>query len=716
MPDGVQLRLVNDISRFTKDMLQTLISNAWMGLISVFLILWLFLGRRLAFWVSVGLPFSVLAAFIGLLLFDFPINSMTLMSLILVLGMLVDDAVVSAESIQQRRESGLSRIEAAIQGTKDVAAPVFVGVFTTILAVLPIFFFGGLEGEVLKVVPVVIIIMMLASLFESKFLLPAHLAHSPFKTRQRSWLVNAEECYQRFIRLLLLHRVKSALALTVVFIIIIIVSVSKIQFQLYPETTIDTINIKVELPYGVAFEETVEKVVHLEEAIRAQIPAGDLLNIGSQIGHHDTDVYGGSEGRNQAWALTTVYLKPLRELEQDPKVTFVKVEGVAQNQQGLVFVSVEPMEGAPIIGKPVELEIMSDTSEKLVLARYVKQFLTELPGVTHVWDGQKDGRDIMDLEFNYHNLAGYHLSVKQVAEAVRVAMDGLLIAEQQTVAERVHFRLQLPKSGQNQLNTIKDLFIINDLGRAVALSSVASFSMRPGDADIKHYAGRRTVTVYAEINRAVTDVVKVNLALGDHIAGQNWNQLYPDTSFHQGGEFEQQQHSYDKIKIAFFFCLLMIMFVLVVLFNSFSQPLLVLAVLPFSVTGVFVAFAAQDMPMSLYSMTGMLGLIGVLVNDAVVMIFTLNRKAHGQDIVLISEQAATRFRPILITSLTTLVGLIPTAYGWGGVNPFVIPMVMTMVWGVAFGTVISLILLPCLYAINHDLRLLLGRWKLLESG
>ncbi|MGY0220066.1 efflux RND transporter permease subunit [Endozoicomonadaceae bacterium StTr2] len=678
LPDGIQLKLVNDVSRFTKEMLETLTNNALMGFISVFIILWLFLGRKMAFWVSVGLPFSMMATFIGLLLTGYSMNSITLMALILVLGMLVDDAIVTGEAIQARRESGESRINAAILGTVDISAPVFVSVLTTILAFVPLFFIGGLEGAFVASIPIVVIIMLLASLFESKFLLPSHLAHSQFTTKPRNWLSGIQQRYEKLIHWLLLHRKKSVGLMLLISAGIMALSSSAIRMQLYPETAIDTINIKMELPNGTPFEKTVERTRQLEQRVRAQIPARDLLDIITQVGHHDTDAYGGSEGRNHAWALMTVFIKSEKQLSLSSVEILDRLKELGNQQTDFVSIRVEPLKDTPVIGKPVELEIMSSGNEKLQVADSVKQFLSTAPGVTEVWDSRKSGKDILDVEFNYQNLAAYGLSVKQVADAVAVAMDGLIINEQQMAEERVYYRLQFPKQERQQLITLQDLFIINSTGKPVALNSVASFRLRPGEADIKHYAGRRTVTVYADINRDLTDVPTINKQLRAFLNDQGWEHQYPGLSFYQGGELEQQQASYGSLGLAFAACLFMILFVLVVLFNSFTQPFLVLAVLPFSIIGVMVAFAVQDLPMSFLSLTGMLGLIGVLINDAVVMIFTLNRKAHTRDMALIARQAASRFRPIIITSLTTLAGLFPTAYGWGGSNAYITPMVMSM--------------------------------------
>ena len=701
---GVELKIVNDVSRFTYDMLNALTSNAILGLVSVFLILWVFLGSHMAWWVSIGLPFSVLATFCGMLMLGMSVNSLTLMSIILVLGMLVDDAIVTGEAIQARKESGLSPADAAINGTRDIAAPVFVSVLTTILAFAPIAFLGGLEGKFVAAIPVVVGITLLASLFESKFLLPSHLAHSAMKVRSRRWLQVTQQGYQQLILLLLNNRKLAALGIVSIFVAVTFVSASLVRFQLYPETAVDTIHISIELPNGEPFENTVNKVTEIEDLVRGKVPSSDLLNIASQIGHHDTDPYGGSLGRNQTWAVITVYLKPQNQVQQDQRVTLAQIKTLEKEVTGVDVLRVEPMSDAPIMGKAVEVEVMSDGPEKHVVAKKIQAFLTRQTGVTDVWNSRYTGKAIVDLRFNHHNLAAYNLSVKQVADAVRVAMDGLLISEQQLAAERVYFRLRLPEENREKLATLRDLYVTNDKGHSIALASVAEFDLRPGESTIKRHNGRRTVTVYAEIDRNLTDVVAINEMLETFILTQNWTVEFPDVSFYQGGELEQHKASYTELGIAFVACLMLIFFVLVILFDSLTQPLLVLAVLPFSVAGVFITFALHGLPLSFLALIGVLGLIGVLVNDAVVMIYTLNR--NGEDVTAneIANLAATRFRPIVITSLTTLVGLLPTAYGLGGYNPFVAPMVMTMAWGVIYGTLISLFLLPCLFMLHNDIR------------
>jgi len=275
-----------------------------------------------------------------------------------------------------------------------------------------------------------------------------------------------------------------------------------ISFSLYPEPDIDTINIKLELPTGASFTDTRNKVIELERQVRAQIPAEDLLNIVSQIGHHDTDMYGTTEGRNKAWAVISVLLKPLGQRETDTYELTDQLRLWAQDkQQNFQLFIVEALTDVPVVGKPVEVEVISNGEERFILADQLDQWLSQHPAVTSHWTSYKPGKDVLDLKLNHTLLAARQLTVKDVTQAVRVAMDGELVDELQTLEERVRYRLQLPPEKSSSLSTLENLAIINHRGNAIYLKSIAEFYLRPGEADIKHYLGKRTVTVYAEIDR-----------------------------------------------------------------------------------------------------------------------------------------------------------------------------------------------------------------------
>jgi multidrug efflux pump subunit AcrB len=335
------------------------------------------------------------------------------------------------------------------------------------------------------------------------------------------------------------------------------------------------------------------------------------------------------------------------------------------------------------------------------------------PGITNSWSSANPGKDVIELDVNHALLAARGLTMEQLVRAMRVAVDGLLVDELQTLDERVRFRLQFPLSRVGRLETLENLAVINSRGEAVYLKSLAKFSMRPGEADIKHYFGKRTVTVYGEIDTELTSVGDINADIGMWIAEQDFSTRYPQLRLHQGGEMEEQGEALRELRVAAIICVVSIFAILVVLFNSMSQPLLIMLCIPFGLVGVVLCYAVQGLNMGIMSMTGVIGLVGVLVNDSLVLLYSLNEKraelGSRLSVAEIATVAKRRFRPIFITSITTAVGLLPTAYGILGENSYISPMVMSMAWGVVFGGLVSLVLLPVMYMIEQDIREKLGR-------
>jgi multidrug efflux pump subunit AcrB len=375
---------------------------------------------------------------------------------------------------------------------------------------------------------------------------------------------------------------------------------------------------------------------------------------------------------------------------------------------GFKRIVVEPLKDTPVAGKPVELEIIGNDPGRFALAAQLEQFLNDYPGVTEVWTSYKPGKDVVELDLDHQALADRGLTVASVTQMVRIAFDGLLVDELQQVGERIRYRLQFQAEDRGRMETLENLVLINDAGQPVYLRSVAEIRIRPGEAAIRHYLGQRTLTLYGDIDRKQTSVQQVNDALAAYVEEHKLLLHYPSLRLWYGGELEQQRESLGNIGIAFVVCALSVFVVLVLLFNSLSQPFLILFAIPFGLAGVIVGFGLQGEPLSMIALIGILGLIGVLVNDSLVLVHTLNRLRTKRGDWLadqgIAEGTARRLRPIVITSLTTVAALLPTAYGLAGSNPFITPMVLAMAWGILFGTLISLILIPCLYAVDQDVK------------
>lgn len=717
MPAGIKLIQVNDISRLTVQMLDVLVGNALLGVVLVLAILYLLLNRQLAFWVAMGLPFAIILTFLILYFIDVTINAISLTAIILMMGILVDDAVVVGESIQRQRENGLNAIDASIAGTMRVSKPVIFAVITTMLAFMPLLGMSGADGEFMRDFPIAVVIILAASIFESQFILPAHLAHANYgkETDKNRLLQRFGERYQALMQTMVRRRGLSLLAFVLVFVAVLIYGALAIRFHLYPAVDIDNINIKIELPAGSSFEQTRQKVIELEGLLGDVVEARDLQNIIAQIGHHDTDFYGATEGRNEAWALIVVQLKTLSEREVDTHQLVELIRQKLKPVQGLRSLIVEPQTDIPVVGKPVELEVVGNSEARYQVANQLLDYLRAQPSVVETWTSFKPGKDIIDLAFNHQLLAARGLTVGEVIDAVRVAMDGLIVDDLQTLDERIYYRLQFPPAAQGRLASLENLSIINQRGEKIYLKTLVDFNLRAGDADIKHYQGRRTVTVYADIDRDNSSVEAINQQLANWIAEQPWADQYPDIRIWQGGELEQQQAAMGSMSQAFTICILSIFVALVLLFNSYSQPLLVLICIPFGLIGVIVGFGLQGLAMGFVAMTGVIGLAGVLVNDSLVMLHTLNHLRDEKGRMLTDDEiafaASYRFRPIVITSLTTVAGLFPTAYGIAGSNSYISPMVMAMAWGVMFGLFITLLLLPCLYGLDQDSKRLLARLR-----
>ena len=715
-PPGVRLVLVNDLSRFTFDMLDVLSSNAIIGLILLFTALLIFFNLRLAFWVSVGLPLSILLTFLVMPIFNMGINTLTLMMLILMIGMLVDDAIVTSESIYAHREQGLSPREASIEGRAAVAGPVIVSTLTTILAFGPLIFLGGLEGKFLWYIPAMVAVLLGASLFECQFMLPSHLAHGGRKPlRPKQWFSQVQDFYDRYILKMIRWRYLTIGAFALGVAGVVVLGVLTLKFNLYPETDIDTFNVKVELPEGASFVYTTQKIKALEKIVRAAVPEEDLLNIASRIGQHNTDIYGAAEGRNPAWGLITVYMLPQGQRTVNSNDIINGLRKKFKTIEGYRSLQVEPLKDTPVAGKPVELELIGNAPGRFDLADRILKYLKNYPGVTEAWTSYKTGKDIVELKLDHTALSGRGLTTADITRSVRIAFDGIIVDELQTVDDLIRYRLQFRPRERGKLETLKNLVVVNNTGKAIPIRGFAEMEARSGEASIKHYFGQRSITVYADINRKVVDVEKINRDLANFIDNEDLLQRYAGMRIWFGGELEQQKAALGNIQFAFLICVISIFFVLVILFNSLTQPFLIMIVIPFGLSGIIIGFSLQGIEMSFLALIGVLGLIGVLVNDSLVMVASLNRLKiaksadSAQRVYYLSNQeiadgAGRRLRPIVITSLTTCAGLFPTAYGIAGSNPFITPMVMAMFWGILFGTLMSLIFLPCLYAAEQDLR------------
>lgn len=688
--------------------MNTLWGNAFLGLILVFLILLLFFQFRLAFWVSIGLPISLLMTLGFMPYLGFAVNMMTIGSVILMLGMLVDDAIVTSESIFTQKEKGLDPKEASIEGTSAVMGPVIVSSLTTVLAFLPMAFIGGLAGNFMWAIPVMVLLCLGASLFECKCMLPSHLAHGKKGAiHQKKWFSKIQSFYNYIIIIAIHWRKTTVILFCVFFVLVTLFGISVLGFNLNPESDIDSFLCRIELPKGSSFSHTSQKVQEIEKLMRAVIPERELLHIATTIGHHDIDLYGSTQGLNPAWALVKVQLIEDNKRKSNTLDLLTTLRKKSKKLQGFHDLFFRVLEDAPIPAKPIQIEIIGNDPTGNDLAQILIDFLKKYPGVIDIYTSHKIGKDIVELKLDHIALANRGLTVSDITQAVRIAFDGEVVNSLQTVDEKIDYRLQFSPREHGKLETLKNLVVINKQGSPIQLQAVCDFELHKGEAAIKHYFGQRTITLFGDIDRAKVDVMKINNDIAKFVETEKLLKRFSRLRLLYTGEIEEQKEVHGNMGSAFIICLISIFFILVVLFNSLIKPFLVMIVIPFGFCGVVIGYGIHGIPLSMIALLGIIGLAGVLVNDSLVMISWLNKMQKGKEFLSDEEiaiGAAQRLRPIIITSLTTVAGLFPSAYGIAGDNPMIRPMVMAMAWGILFGTIITLILLPCLYAISQDVR------------
>jgi len=709
LPEGVSIEYSNDKSRLVTNRLNVVNSNGLIGLALVMLMLTLFLNWHTAFWVALSIPVVLLGTLFMLPVFGAFLDTIAMGAMILVIGIIVDDGIVVAENIWRFREMGKQPLDAAVEGTYAVAKPVISTVVTTALAFVPMFFMTGMLGDFIYVIPLVVVIALSISLLDTLFIMPAHLISrsggdgKSKHMRTSDWFVLFRERFGDVLYKLLRRRY----AVTGVFLALMVAAflyaAKFMDFILFPTQSADEFYILAELPSGSSLEHTAEKLQELEALVDV-LPEDELDSYTTRIGTHG--IY--NLGENENWALMGVYLTAFakRDRNADQIVDALRVQtGALEGFEKFTFIIDS---GGPPVGRPVQLRIIgSDDAQRRALAGAVVARLQEVDGVTDIERDDKVGKEQIVVDLDYIRLAEQELSVADVAKNLRLAYDGEIVTSVRYGDEDVDFRVILEEKARGSAEVLGKLIIPNRNGRFIELQEVADFHVDDGPSNLYHYDNERTITVTANIDKEKTTSLVATTAVLDAIDVQkDW----PGLHIVAGGETEETQESMGSLIVAFAAAAVGIYLVLLLLFNSLTQPLIVMFAVPFGLIGVIFAFALHGQALGFLAMLGVIGLVGIVVNDSLILVNLANRmrdfEADAPAYKVIVDATKHRLRPILLTSVTTVAGLLPMAYGVGGSDPFSAPMALAMGYGILFATPLTLILLPCLLLIRGDIKAL----------
>jgi multidrug efflux pump subunit AcrB len=722
MPDGLTIDFWRDRSEPIKARLETLTKSAWQGLLLVIIMLALFLRPSVAFWVCLGIPMSFMGAFLFMPLFDVSLNLMSLFAFILVLGIVVDDAIVTGENVYSHLQKGEDPLNAAIKGTQEVAVPVTFGILTTAAAFLPLAFQTG-RGSWYAAIPLVVIPVLLFSLIESKFILPAHLKHVKMRTEKNTSRLSKlqqkiansleamiEKVYQPILAQAMRWRYAAWTAMFASLILIIgTIAAGHTKFVFFPRVQSEVATATLVMPAGTAFEST-DRIISamtmhakdLQEAYRDAETGESVIR----------NVYSISGGRNSTTGRVQMDMIPPESRTVD--VTTREVVNQWRKKVGQVAGAEQLNYRAEIGGwggSPISIELKGRNTEALnTLGEGLKKQLEQYPAVSDIEDSLSDGKEELQLELKPEaRLLG--LSLNQVARQVRQAVFGFEVQRVQRGREEVRVMVRYPLEARQSIETLEQMMIRIGPNQEVPLWQVANVFPGLSPDSILRVDRQRTISVNADFDKEAGDLSlvlgEVNAWLSEQI------NAYPGTTFEMAGEARDQAESTNSLTVGAIGLTILIYILLAIPFKSYSQPIIVMSVIPFGLVGAVIGHWIMGMDLTLLSFMGMLALSGVVVNDSLVLVDYINQKRNEG--VSLKEAVYTaggrRFRPVLLTSLTTFAGLVPLLFETSTQAQFLIPMAVSLGFGILFATLITLFIVPINYLILEDFKGYMRRYK-----
>jgi hydrophobic/amphiphilic exporter-1 (mainly G- bacteria), HAE1 family len=736
MPAGYELRTWFDQSVDVRDRMELLTRNGLQGLLLVFLVLAIFLELKLAFWVALGIPISILGACAVLLYTGQTLNMLSMFAFLMALGIVVDDAIVIGENIYAHRERGKKPFRAAIDGTVEVFPSVLASVMTTIIAFAPLMYVSGVMGKFIAVLPVAVIAMLIISLIESMIILPCHLAHADglffrvmrtalYPLRPLGWLfawLNVQS--NRFLDFLInrtympalkfaLHRpdviVCGAIALLLLSAGFVRSGIT--PFIVFPKLDSNIIEAKVIYPDGTPADVTDRATQRIEQSIRdlnedyATQGAPVVRLIHRAVGEVSDVAAGGNESRTNGSHVGSVFV----ELHEVSQRDVSSEEIVAQwRKRAGDFSGAESVTfGAPRMGPggtPIEFKLLAESDSVAVLEEAVekcKSKLREYPGVFDVADDSRPGKWEFQLQIKERARA-MGVPLAELAETVRAAYYGEEVMRLQRGRHEVKLMVRYPESDRRSLGDFENIRIRMGDGAERPLTELAHVTIERGDSEINRVNQLRSITISADVNEAEGNARNIVRDLQAGFMPQLFEE-YPGLRVRWEGQQEQTVESMESLVVGFVVAILAMFALLTLQFRSYLQPLMILAIIPFGAIGAVMGHAVLGLPLTLFSVFGLVALTGVVVNDSIVLIDFINHRVRERDDMSLKEAlldaGRRRFRPVLLTSITTIAGLFPLLTERSFQAQILIPMAASLCFGLLLATFLILLLVPTYYYI-----------------
>lgn len=694
--ETLQVVYLNDSTLRIKESIDVLSSNALVGLILLVGILFLFIGFRNGLIIGFGIPVTFAVTFLILDLLGETLNTNTLFGLVLVLGMLVDHGIVIVENAFRLQGEGLSKGEAAVRGVDEVALPVISATATTLAAFLPLMLLPGTIGKFLRVVPLVVSIALTVSTLEAIFFLPSHYADWPGGAKVRPPLdfTKIRPLFKRIFSILYKHR-RLTILLSFLFLVFVFSLIPRLRQDLFSGEDYPYFFIDVQMPAGTNRDKTLQVVKEFEEKLKPLTDTGEVVGILSNIGSLTNTLVTGT--RNNV-AQIVVHLKREKEGGKRSVTSLLNeartlTEGIPGPEQ----VSYRKVQGGPPVDPPIVLRFRGDRFEELrSIVETLRERMGTYPSLINIEDSLERGTPEFRIRVNEFQATRFGLTPSSIGAFIRGTLEGFTAGRVFIDNEERDILVRYRSSTAN-LSDLSNLKIPTPSGSFVPFSAVCTLLEEEPISSIKRVDGKREVSIQAELLNK-KEQRKILQELQAYVKAEILP-FYPEVEFIAGGEFAEFANLLIQILQIFLLGIFLIYLILSTQFRSYTQPFLILITIPFSLMGVVLYLYLFQVPLSTTVIYAGVALAGIAVNDAIVLIDLLNRlRKEGVDVDrAIPAAVGSRLRPIILTSITTMAGLIPTALGLGGASPVWGPMSGTIVFGLLFSTLSSLVVVPCLY-------------------
>ncbi len=709
VPDGVEFDWTNDNSVYILRVINILRNNAITGMILIMIVLFAFLGGSNALLASLGIPISFFITFIFLMISGYSLNGSTLFALVMVLGIIVDDAIIVIENCHRYRLKGYNSVQAAIRGTSEVVRPILSSIGTNIAAFLPLILLGGIMGKFMRIIPIVFSLALLASLFEAFFLLPSHYADwtvrsKVYKRGEKKFFRVLRKAYGHLL-IKVIRRRYWLIAGMIVVLFISFMMIPLVGVEMFPDEDFDEFRVLIKFPEGTSLEET-DRIMKKFENEALELPESAVKNVVVNVGLLQGDEEWITR-KNVAQVVFQLHPYENRDITIDELIAMMRAR--AERISGPIALEFQKVSGGPPEGKPISVKVQGRYLDEIKQAALTLQdSIRTLEGTFNIVDNYPPGKQEIRVIVNEEKAFLYGFTTQYVSMNVRYAFDGVEATEYRDGDEEVDVVVKYDETNRSGVEDVLNLKITNQRGQTVALRDMVDFEISPGPTEINRFDQKRTILVTGEIDEQVIKLDKVNLQM------MKWfpeiEAQYPGVTFELGGQFEEFMNVFSDIVPLFVLSLIIIFLILGTQFNSYLQPLIILTTVPFSFIGAMLGLIISGHPFSISAMYGIVALAGIVVNDAIILIDFVNNRRSGEETSVLQywrsiiNSGRLRLRAIILTSLTTISGLLPMAAGIGGMSAMWSPLANVILFGLLISTVLTLFVIPSLIAVLDDLK------------